>query len=216
MLDLPDQPFLDKDYLVGGCVRLPLRIDTGRLLDECRALPETLWGSRGGRVGVHEQAEAIFLRGYAPAEGERPIEDRPAMASMPYVGELITKILGGGAMRCLLARLAPGGVVALHVDRPPYFSKTLRLHLPVETNDRAVMYCRGRRYRMAAGEVWALNNSNVHGVWNGDASHARTHLICDFLPSPTLLRLLADGERNLGSHDPELERLLARQVPAAR
>jgi hypothetical protein len=75
MLHIPGQPLLDKALLVGTCVRLPLTVDATRLAAEIDALPAELWGTTGGRVGVHRIAEAVFLRGYAPAEGERPIED---------------------------------------------------------------------------------------------------------------------------------------------
>jgi hypothetical protein len=72
MLDLPGQPLLDKLALVGGCLRLPLRIDADRLRTEISQLPESFWGTTGGRVGVHREVQALFLRGYAPAEGDRP------------------------------------------------------------------------------------------------------------------------------------------------
>ena len=36
-------------------------------------------------------------------------------------------------------------------------------------------------------------------------SLARTHLICDFLPEPALLELLARGERDLGRPLPEVD-----------
>ena len=99
-------------------------------------------------------------------------------------------------------------MVAAHVDRAPYFAKTLRLHLPVESNPAAMMLCAGLYYRMEPGEVWALNNSTLHGVWNGDPSLSRTHLICDFLPTPQLLALIEGGERNLGRASPDLDRRL--------
>jgi hypothetical protein len=60
------------------------------------------------------------------------------------------------------------------------------------------MMCNGMTYRMRAGEVWVLNNSAEHAVWNAHPARARTHLICDFLPSDALLPLIAAGDRNLG------------------
>ena len=200
---------LDKTTLVGGCVRLRMRVDAGRLKAEVRALPEAVWGTTGGRVGVHRAAEAVFLRGFAPAEGERPVEDRPALDTLAYARSLIEERIPAPALRCLLARLPAGGVVAAHVDRAPYFGKTLRVHIPVESNDSAFMQSAGLIYRMAPGEVWMLNNSTLHGVWNAHPSLARTHLICDFLPSPQLLELLRDGERDLGMAMPEVARMTA-------
>ncbi|MDH4023729.1 MAG: aspartyl/asparaginyl beta-hydroxylase domain-containing protein [Gammaproteobacteria bacterium] len=203
MLDLPDRPVLDKDRLVGACLRLPVVIDAGRLATEIDALGAAVWGTTDGRVGVHSRAEAVFLRGYAPAQGELPIEDRLALDGLPYVRDVLG-LLAAPPLRCLLARLPAGGTIAPHIDRAPYFAKTLRIHVPVTTSDRVFMLCAGLTYRMRAGEVWALNNSTHHGVWNADPQLSRTHLICDFLPAPALLDLLARGDRGLGQHNPEV------------
>ena len=69
---------LDKDTLIGACTRLKVLVDLSGLQREVSMLSADCWGDRGGRVGVHSAAEAIFLRGYAPADGENPIEDRQA------------------------------------------------------------------------------------------------------------------------------------------
>jgi hypothetical protein len=209
MLDLPGHPVLDKDALVGACVRLPLSVDAARLADEVRRLPAGQWGTAGGRRGVHLAAEAVFLRGYAPAEGDKPIEDRPALQDLPYARWIIEELIPAQPLRCLLARLPGSASVAPHVDRAPYFAKSLRVHVPVESHERAWMMCAGFTYVMKTGEVWALNNSTVHAVWNADPARSRTHLICDFLPSPDLYALLEKGERALGVRDPELERHFA-------
>lgn len=208
MLDLPDLPLLDKERLLGGCVRLPLAIDAQQLLADVAAIPASFWGSQGGRVGVHVQAEAVFLRGYAPAEGERPILDREALAHTPYIRELITARIPAPPLRCLLAKLKPQGYVGLHIDKAPYFAKTLRLHFPIVTSPQALMFCAGRVYRMHPGEAWVLNNSAVHGVLNGHPTEARTHLICDFAPTPELLALVAAGNPGLGAVDPAAEQIL--------
>lgn len=199
MLSIPGQPLLDKARLIGGCVRLSLRCDVARLRAEVDALPQHFRGTRGGRVGVHNPAQAVFLRGHAPAEGDLPIEERESLAHLPYVRELIHERIPACPQRCLLAVLPAGAVIAPHTDqRAPYFGQTIRIHVPVVTNENVWMYCGGKSYRMAAGEMWALNNSTVHGVWNADAARARTHLICDYLSSPALLEMLARGERDLG------------------
>jgi len=201
MLTLPDHPLLDKTALVGGCARLPLRCDAARLQAEVAAIPAALWGTRGGRVGVHNPAQAIFLRGHAPAEGNLPIEEREALAHVPYIREIITQLIPAPPLRCLLALLPGGAVIAPHVDQADYFSKTIRIHVPVTTHAGVRMFCAGSSYRMVPGEIWALNNSTLHGVWNADPAQSRTHLICDFLPTPALLDLLARAERDLGVTD---------------
>jgi hypothetical protein len=209
--------FIDKTALVGACARLPLRVDAARLSAEVDALPDSMWETRGGRIGPHDAARAIFLRGYAPAEGrDKPIEDRDAFAHVPCARAIITQLLPAPAQRCLLARLPAGAIVPPHSDIGPYFLKTIRIHVPVTTHPLAWMYCDGRVFHMLPGEVWALNNSARHAVWNADEKLSRTHLICDYLPSPALLDLLARAERGLGVVNADVEKhLLAAEMPTA-
>jgi Aspartyl/Asparaginyl beta-hydroxylase len=206
MYDIPGQAVLDKLSIVGGCVRLPLQVDGARLRREVAGLPDAFWGSRGGRIGVQQPAEAVFLRGYAPADGDKPVEERPALQYLPYVREIIGTLIPAAPLRCLLARLPAGATVAPHIDEiAPYFSKSLRLHVPVITHEQAWMLAGSSVYVMREGEVWVLNNSAPHGVWNEHVSLARTHLICDFMPTPELLALLQRGERDLGRVDDRVE-----------
>lgn len=215
MLDIPDQPILDKQSLIGGCLRLPLQVDATRLRSEVEALPAQIWGSTGPRVGVHGAADALFLRGYLPAEGEKPFDERPALASLPYIKEIVSGI-GATPLRCLLARLPAGATILPHVDRALYFAKSIRIHVPITTHERVFMLCDGNSYIMRPGEVWALNNSAVHGVWNDHAEQSRIHMICDFLGSPALFELLARGDRDLGRKIPEVrEHFIAQSQSAA-
>ena len=209
MLSLPDHPRIDKDALIGGCVRLSVAVDAVRIAAEVQAIPQDLWGNRGGgRIGVHRPAEAIFLRGFAPADGELPIEDRDALQCVPTIRELIERVIPAIPMRCLIAKLRAGAVIAPHVDVPDYFAKTVRLHFPIVTHPSVRMFANGLWYHMQPGEAWALNNSNLHAVVNG-WDQPRVHVICDFLPSPQLLRLLSEGDRNLGRPDAQATGTLA-------
>jgi len=214
MFDVPGQPEIDKATLVGGCVRLPVAVDGERLRQEVDGLPAEYWGTRGGRVGFVRLAEAVFLRGHAPAEGDKPVTDRPALQHLPYVREIIGSLVPAPPLRCLLARLPAGAVVGMHVDSAPYFSKTLRLHFAVTTHATAWMLAGGLVYHMRLGEVWVLNNSAMHGVWNANDTLSRTHLICDFLPTPALLALLARGDRGLGYEDPSIEQHIRATIVA--
>jgi hypothetical protein len=214
MFTAPDEP--DKTALIGACARLPLRVDAARLRAEVEALPDSMWETRGGRLGPHDAARAIFLRGYAPAEGRhKPVEDREAFAQVAYAREIITKLLPAPAQRCLLARLPAGAIVPVHSDNGPYFRKTIRIHVPVTSHPLAWMYCDGRVFHMLPAEVWALNNSARHAVWNADENLSRTHMICDYLPTPALFDLLARAERDLGVFNGDVEKRLLAETPAA-
>jgi len=208
-MDLLDSaPVLDKTGLIGGCLRLPLAVDAERLRREVEALSDTVWDSPGDRVGVHRAAGAVFLRGFAPAEGDRPIHDRPVLDALPYCRDLIER-LGAPPLRCLLARLPGGALIPPHADLGPYFERTLRIHVPVISHPRVWMMCDGLSYVMAPGEVWALNNTLKHAVWNAHPSQARTHLICDVLLTPAMHDLLARGERGLGRRIEHVEQEIA-------
>lgn len=205
MLDIVGHSPINKTALIGRCLRLETRVDSRRLKAEVDALPPSLWGNSGGRVGVHRVAEALFLRGHAPAEGDLPIADREPLASLPYVRWLLSSLVPAQALRCLLARLPPKAIIAPHIDQAPYFAKSIRIHVPVHTHPGVEMYCDGSVYYMDEGEVWALNNSAVHAVWNKDEHASRTHLICDFLPSPRLIELLSALSDDAGRNDPGFE-----------
>jgi hypothetical protein len=192
-------PAVDKHALIGGCVRLPLAIDLARLQQEVARLPALLWGTRGGRVGVHQPTEGVFLRGHAPIEGPKPIEDREPLQHLPYVRELLATI-PAPPMRCLLAKLLPGSVIRMHVDNGDYFLQTLRVHVPVVSDPSVAMVSDDRVYTMRPGEAWVLNNSTYHGVLS-EWTQPRIHLICDFQPSEGLCALIAAGEHDLGLRD---------------
>jgi len=196
---LDDYGPVDKHTLVGGCSRLDMQVDAERLAAEFETIPDDAWGSRAGRVNLHQKANAIFLRGYARAEGFKPVEDRSILASLPYMRELINEKIGTRPLRCLLARLGPGDWIRQHVDYGPYFDKTVRIHVPVMTNDHVDMYVHEHCYHMRVGEVWAINNLARHAVYNGDESIYRTHIICDFLPEPDILERVARADTNLGT-----------------
>ena len=201
MTKLSTNSRLDKTSLIGSCLKLPVIFEIEKLLSEFHSIPSAMWGSRGGRVGVHVNTEAVFLRGYAPAEGNLPIEDRPILDSLPYVRWLIYELFNALPQRCLFAKLRADSEIRPHIDQGEYFENTIRIHVPVVTNSDAVMMADGFSFHMRAGEAWALNNNTIHGVFNRHLSEARTHLICDYLPSDELRKILFSGRLSLNSSD---------------
>ena len=204
--ELDSLPVIDKHGLIGACVRLPVVVDRSPLVGEVLALPDSLWGTRGGRGGVHDRADAIFLRGYAPADRGMPLVDRPPLEQLPTIREFIHATIPAPPMRCVLARLAARTSVPAHADSGRYFERTVRLHVPVTTNPQVIMFVEGKSFRMQPGEVWALNNAGTHGVLNDDPGDSRIHLICDFVPTPALVAMIAAGNPHLGVEDTDVLR----------
>ena len=190
----------DKDKLIGFCSRLPIRIDDELFTKEINKIPAKKWKGTGGRVGVHSQVEAIFLRGFAPAEGDKPIENRSILKTLPFTHYLIHRLIPAKPQRCLLARLKPDAQVGAHTDNGEYFKKYIRVHFPVTTNPTAMMLCGDRAYHMKPGEIWTLNNSGaMHSVVNPDKNQSRMHMICDFESTDDLIALLKFSNKNLGT-----------------
>jgi hypothetical protein len=207
MLDLPGLPVLDKARLVGGCLRCQLTIDARDCVRRSNP-PAALWQGTGGASACTRWRRPFPARLRA-GRGPEAHRGRPPLAQLPYARSIIEELIGAYPLRCLLARLPPGAVIDPHIDKAPYFAKSLRVHMPVVTNAQAWMYCAGLSYKMLPGEVWVLNNSDMHGVWNASTEQARVHMICDFEPSPALLERMARGERHLGVDDPGVRERLA-------
>jgi len=122
---------------------------------------------------------------------------------LPFTRLLIQTVIPAQPMRCLLARLKPASEVDAHTDNGEYFLKYIRIHFPITTNPKVFMYCGNKAYHMKPGEIWALNNSGaLHAVMNFDEQAHRTHMICDYEPTPELLEILAFSNKNLGVPTP--------------
>jgi mannose-6-phosphate isomerase-like protein (cupin superfamily) len=76
-------------------------------------------------------------------------------------------------------RLTPGSVITEHSDHDLCFEHgSVRLHIPITTNDGVVFELNRRRVILEAGSCWYLRLSDPHSVANrGDAD--RVHLVID-------------------------------------
>jgi hypothetical protein len=78
-----------------------------------------------------------------------------------------------------LMRLAPGSIIKEHHDNDLSFERgTVRIHIPVVTNDGVDFRLNGERCTMAAGSSWYLRLFDPHSVANRGASD-RVHLVID-------------------------------------
>lgn len=87
--------------------------------------------------------------------------------------------------KAMLARLAAGSGIGVHVDHVPdrtgAFSQeshafTHKIHVPIETDPRAVLTVGGVDFHLEAGYAWEVNNLVAHGAFNGSARD-RVHFI---------------------------------------
>ena len=167
---------------------LPLTFDPARLAADMAAISAGGWIAHFVTQNYDGDWSVIPLR--APAGARHPVQmiysdhactefaDTPLLAAAPYLRQVL------GALACpLLAvrlmRLSPGSVIKEHRDHDLAFEEgTVRLHIPVATNEGVDFRLNGRRCVMAAGSTWYLRLSDPHKVENRGETD-RVHLVID-------------------------------------
>ena len=206
----------DKDSLIGCCKHLPLSIDLNNIRDEIAAIPAQAWENARVRKGGGESSHSLFIKGHPPIQ-MKGFEDQPILAQLPATRSLIYEQLLGEPKTCLIAKLKPQGFISAHKDlisQPlvtnpeyeAYFERHIRLHIVISTNPNAWLTCCGEWFRLAEGEVWALNNRQSHGVMNLDDVSTRTHIIVDLTMKHALQNLLENSPATNGIIDTQLDK----------
>ena len=76
----------------------------------------------------------------------------------------------------LLTRCHPKGFVGGHVDRGNFLTLCHRIHVPIQTNDKAIYKIDNNSYHWEKGKNYEFDNTRMHGVYNGGDDH-RIHMI---------------------------------------
>lgn len=205
----------DKREHIGTCRRLPFGVDVPRLQAEVEAIPSKCWDQQ--RAPVHRHTRSVFLKGYPPLLGKPDDPEQPILGQCPYIRELIYGVLPGAVGKCLLALLQPGSVVYPHTDTAnEYFIRSYRVHIPVSTNPLAKVFCNGRFFHMAAGEIWLLNNLAPHAVINEHPGLHRIHLIFDVFPEQEAIDMVDRLPEMEGEADEKMFDKLVNTARSAR
>jgi hypothetical protein len=116
----------------------------------------------------------------------------PLVEHTPYLAEVLDSLpCPQRSVRLMSA--APGVRVPTHVDTPTGLDYGfLRLHVPIVTNDGAVLTIDGVDHRWQPGTFWYGDFSRPHSVSNtGDET--RVHLVVDCQVTPELLTLFPES-----------------------
>ncbi|MDQ3228156.1 MAG: aspartyl/asparaginyl beta-hydroxylase domain-containing protein [Pseudomonadota bacterium] len=81
--------------------------------------------------------------------------------------------------RVMLARMAPGGIIKMHVDANPAAKWPHKIHVPLLTSDKVTFIIGNTGYHFVEGEAVEVNNLGPHGVRN-DGDTDRIHLIFEY------------------------------------
>ncbi|WP_051751507.1 aspartyl/asparaginyl beta-hydroxylase domain-containing protein [Streptosporangium amethystogenes] len=121
-----------------------------------------------------------------------PVETS-VLASMPATKQLLSG-LGFHYMWARIARLTPGSFLWEHRDYGELQSvERYRLHIPIVTSPSAFLVLAGSAVHLAAGALWRLTPTFVHGACNLYGP-TRIHLILDCYTSAELDALIADQQ----------------------
>ncbi len=204
-----DWYYLDKDKLIGNCKKLTLKpIDIKKIITEIDTITGDQWNTQF-RSKIHQDTQSIFLRGHPPIDNIPEDSDRNILSQLPYIKHFIHHELPGVPRKCLIAKLLPQGVIKLHEDgskqRNPksgliydYFKSTIRLHIPIVSNENVAFYIKNQFYNMPVGEAWAINNLSTHGVINNNTDLVRIHIIVDIIPNLSQQQFIQSCEEPTG------------------
>jgi len=105
-------------------------------------------------------------------------EIHPSYSSLPEIRAMVER-LTTSPREVTLASLAPGGSTKVHRDVSGGAAMgVIRFHIALVTHETARMLVNGRDMHLKAGEVWILDTTYTHAVFNHGESN-RIHLIVD-------------------------------------
>jgi hypothetical protein len=169
-------------------LELPFRFAADRLAQDLHGLAASQWIRHFVKQNYEGDWSVIPLR--APADARHPVRmiyaapdcdtfcDTPILQGCSYFREVLAAF--ACPLRSVrLMRLAAGSLIKEHSDPDLSFEDgTVRLHVPVLTNDRVTFLLNQTRVVMPAGTTWYLRLSDPHSVTNsGDTD--RVHLVID-------------------------------------
>tara|TARA_R110001599_G_scaffold58903_1_gene163147 strand:- start:1401 stop:2462 length:1062 start_codon:yes stop_codon:yes gene_type:complete len=184
-------------------LELPVQIDMDRLLEEFHRIPDEAWGD--SLWDAHCSIDMLLLRGGAKGNEEdfttTDVSNNPLLADFPYISSLLApEGPFGGTTYGFIFRTKPGGMTRVHTDDHESWTRNVRVHIPIISNEGAVLMSEGRSLHFAVGGVWTFDNQAVHSVMNGDTT--RVHMIIDVMPNPKLAALMSSATFHAGEEDP--------------
>lgn len=132
----------------------------------------------------------IILRWIEPESDPRDIIDGKAW---PFISPVALPIMRQCSQRygikrpafpkAMFARLEAGHKIDEHYDAGSTNYLTHKIHVPIQTNDRASFLVAGESFQLKAGFAYEVNNVERHGVVNGGDAD-RIHFIFEVFDDP--------------------------------
>lgn len=168
-------------YAKRSFLRFKPALDVETLVAEFQSIPGNSWASTyWGHI--HSSVGMLLLRGGNKGNEHdfscKTVQDHTPLDSLPYISQLIsTDGPFGEAKYAFIFRMIANGVTKVHKDLNKVWEDMFRIHVPIITNDEAVLISEDRMVHFSPGHAWTFNNNAMHGVVNGRSE--RAHLIFD-------------------------------------
>lgn len=157
------------------------------------AVRADLWNGHALRtahaISPHRHVSDIWMRFNAiPTDPAAVVDDCEAMPyeawwALPETRALVMRVFaslqGERLGRVIITRLAPGKAIEAHADAGAPATYYERAHLVLQGLPGSLFYCGNEQVCMRTGELWWIDNSQVHSVVNSSADD-RLHIIIDY------------------------------------
>ena len=169
-------------------------VDTTILLEAAARFTERFWERENQRkenaYAVFHHTDHVVLRFVRDPDDLRTWYDLPAWAILgprvtPALMELVEPygLARPQLSKAMFARLAPHAVIDRHIDAARGNSVSHKIHIPLVTSAGALFQIGDKRFHLAAGRAYEVNNIRPHGAVNR-ADTARRHFIFEVFDEP--------------------------------
>lgn len=165
-------------------------VDISGVRDDILNIPQQVWeledANKPNKFDALEKTQHIVFRFVSSLQDWRESYERPIWQlwkqRLEPVLRQATLAYGypnGEFPRIMLAKMAPGGVIKPHRDTGPAARWPHKIHVPIQTNDRALFFVDPDYRCFQEGRAYEVNNLGIHAVKNGGDS-PRIHLIFEY------------------------------------
>mgnify|MGYP006111225447 CR=1 FL=1 len=144
------------------------------------------WTVKQRKFKVHNQTKTIPLLlderyGYTgEVMGSETKFYSKFQVEIANITNIISEKYGSGnTLGIEIAKLPKLSNIDTHTDKGISLLKNPRIHLVLQTNDDVIFKVDGESKNMKVGELWEINNSLEHSVYN-DGNIDRIHMIIDY------------------------------------
>jgi hypothetical protein len=174
-----------------------IKIDPDRLVGDLKCMEEELWTAMNlyGPDVKHWHGIALYAVSNDPHDlrtaDRLPVYKTAAGEKCPYICNELLPQFGAPCLRVQFLRLKAGTKIGRHRDlgENRFIKGILRIHIPVITNDKVLMYVDGNPYYFPVGTAWYFDATAPHSVEN-NGEQDRFHLVADLKLTDKLDKLL--------------------------